>query len=73
MLKRQWLLYELPPMCWPFIIPKTSEKVSLILSCVKQNGMDGGTPAHFSLWSWEHLSKLLITFYPGVTFVWDPH
>ena len=47
-LKRQWLLYvlweELPSTCWPFIIPKTSEKVSLILSCVKQNGLDGCTP-----------------------------
>ena len=47
-LKRQWLLYDLsedlPPTCWPFIIPKTSEKVSLILSCVKQNGLDGCTP-----------------------------
>ena len=49
-LKRQWLLYDLsedqPPTCWPFIIPKTSEKVSLVLSCVKQNGMDGCTPPH---------------------------
>ena len=47
-LKRQWLLYDLsedlPPTCLPFIIPKTSEKVSLILSCVKQNGMDGCPP-----------------------------
>ena len=69
-LKRQWLLYdlseELPPTCWPFIIPKTSEKVSLILSCVKQNGLDGCTPPRFSLRSWEQLSKLLVTFYPGV-------
>ena len=69
-LKRQWLLYDvseqLPPTCWPFIIPKTSEKVSLILSCVKQHGMDGCTPLGFSLRSWEQLSKLLVTFYPGV-------
>ena len=47
-LKRQWLLYDLsedlPPTWWPFIIPKTSEKVSIILSCVKQNGLDGCTP-----------------------------
>ena len=50
-LKRQWLLYDLsedlPPTCRPFIIPKTSEKVSLILSCVKQNGLDGCTPRAF--------------------------
>ena len=69
-LKRQWLLYDLlehlPPTCWPFIIPKTSEKVSLILSFVKQNGLDGCTPPRFSLRSWEQLSKLLVTFYPGV-------
>ena len=35
-LKRDWLLYDLPgsptPTCWPFVIPKTSEKVSLIRS-----------------------------------------
>ena len=47
-LKRQWLLYDLledlPPTCWPFIIPKTSEKVFLVLRCVKQNGLDGCTP-----------------------------
>ena len=64
--KRQWLLYglseDLPPTCWPFIIPKTSEKVSLILSCVKQNGLDGCIPLRFSLRSWEQLSKLLVTF-----------
>ena len=69
-LKRQWLLYELcedlPRTCWPFIIPKTSKKVSLIPSCVKQNGMHGCTPPRFSLRSWEQLSKLLVTFYPGV-------
>ena len=70
MLKRQWLLYDLfedpPQTCWPFIILKTFEKVSLILSCVKQNGMDGCNPPRFSLRSWEQLSKLLVTFYPGV-------
>ena len=70
-LKRQWLLYDLSddlsPTCWPFIIPKTSEKLSLILSSVKQNGMDGYTPPpRFSLRSWEQLSKQLVTFYPGV-------
>ena len=69
-LKRQWLLYDLfealPPTRWPFIIPKTSEKVSLILRCVKQNGLDGCSPPRFSLRSWEQLSKLLVTFYPGM-------
>ena len=69
-LKRQWLLYDLsedlPPTCWPFIIPKTSEKVSLLLGCVKQNGLDGCNPPRFWLRSWEQLSKLLVTFYPGV-------
>ena len=49
--QRQWLLFilseDLPPTCWPFIIPKTSEKVSLILSCVKQNGLDGCNPRDF--------------------------
>ena len=69
-LKRQWLLYafceDLPPTCWPFIIPKISENVSSILSCVKQNGLDGCTPPRFSLRSWEQLSKLLVTFYPRV-------
>ena len=70
MLKRQWLIYDLsreqPPTCWPFIIPKTSEKVPLILSCIKPNGLDGCTPLTFSLRSLQQLSKLLITFYPGV-------
>ena len=69
-LKRQWLLYglseDLPPTCWPFIIPKTSEKVSLILSGVKQNGLDGCTSPRFLLRSWEQLSNLLVRFYPGV-------
>ena len=55
-----------PHTCWPFIIPKTSEKVSLMLSCVKQNGMDGCTPPRFWWRSWEQLSKLLITFFRGV-------
>ena len=72
-LKRQWLLYNLfeelpPPTCWPFIITKTSEQVSLIPICVQQNGLDGCTPRPplFSLRSWEQLSKLLVTFDPGV-------
>ena len=31
----------LPPTCHPFVIPKSSEKVSLILRCIKQNKQDG--------------------------------
>ena len=50
-LKRQWLLYDLsedlPSTCWPLIIPKTSEKVSLMLSGVKQSGLDGCTARDF--------------------------
>ena len=69
-LKRQCLLYDLsedlPPTFWPFMIAKTSEKVSLILRCVQQNGLDGCSPPRFSLRSWEQLSKLLVTFYQGV-------
>ena len=72
-LKRQWLLYDLfedlPPTCWPFIIPKTYKKVSLILSYVKQSGFRRvypPSPPRFSLRSWEQLSKLLVTFYPGL-------
>ena len=69
-LKRDWLLYDLQgsptPTCWPFVIPESSEKVSLILSCVKQNGMDGCRPPRFSLKSWEQLSTILSTFSPGV-------
>ena len=69
-LKHQWLPHDLsedmPPMCWLVIIPKIRGKVSLILSCVKHTGMDGCTPPRFSLRSWEYLSKVLITFYPGL-------
>ena len=43
-----------------------SEKVSLILSYVKHNGLNGCTPPRFSLRSWEQLSKMLVTFFPGV-------
>ena len=52
-LQRQWLLYDLskdlPPTCWPFIIPKTSKKVCVLLSCVRQNCLDGCIPPRFSL------------------------
>ena len=38
-----------PPTCYPFVIPKSSEKVSLILSCVKINKSDGAKPPTFRL------------------------
>ena len=38
-----------PPTCYPFVIPKSSEKVSLILSCLKINKSDGGKPPTFRL------------------------
>ena len=54
-LKRQGLLHEIfqymPGICRRCMIPKSSKKVSLILSCVKQNGMDGcnlSAPAIFA-------------------------
>ena len=53
---------ELPagtaPSVFPFIIPKSSRKVSLILSCVGLNeeSMD---PPHFALPSWEGICRLL--------------
>ena len=71
LLKRQWLLYDLfeepPTTCWPFLIPKTSEKVSLITSYANQNGLEGCTPPRrFLLRSWEHLRELLVTLHAGV-------
>ena len=39
----------LPPTCYPFVIPKSSERVSLIMGCVKQNRMDGSVPPTFRL------------------------
>ena len=55
-----------PPMCYPFVIPKSSEKVSLILSCVKINKSDGGKPPTFRLDSWEDLARSLSAFPPDV-------
>ena len=46
----------LPPTCYAFVILKSSEKVSLILSCVKQNTRDGSVPPTFQLDSWEDLA-----------------
>ena len=49
----------LPPTCYPFVIPKSCEKVSLILSRVKQNKQDGVKPLTFKLDSWEDLARTL--------------
>ena len=38
-----------PPTCYPFVIPTSFEKVSLILSCVKQNKRDGPVLPTFRL------------------------
>ena len=65
-LLQEGMLVELPgrptPACSPFIIPKTSQSVSMILSCVRPNGMDGASQPRFSLQSWEGLEQLLMTF-----------
>ena len=53
---------ELPdgtaPSVFPFIIPKSSRKVSLILSCVGLNEEAPDSP-HFALPSWEGVCRLL--------------
>ena len=38
---------RLPTTCYPFVIPKSSEKVSLSISCVQHNRMDGSVPPTF--------------------------
>ena len=44
--------------CWPFTIPKTTEKVSLIFNLVDLNeGLQ--RPALFSLDGWEQISQKL--------------
>ena len=55
-----------PPTCYPFVIPKSSEKVSLILSCVKINKSDGAKPPTFRLDSWEDLARSLSAFPPDM-------
>ena len=50
--------YPLRATCWPFIIPKTTEKVSLIFNLVDLNeGLP--RPASFSLDGWELISRTL--------------
>ena len=48
----------LPPSCFPFIIPKSSEKVTLILSCLGMNERISNRPT-FQLPSWEGIARLL--------------
>ena len=48
----------LPPSCFPFIIPKSSEKVSLILSCSEMKERIGDPPT-FQLPSWERKAQLV--------------
>ena len=50
----------LPPSCFPFIIPKSSEKVRLILSCLGMNYPIGDPPT-FHLPSWEGIAHMLAT------------
>ena len=57
------VVYEeapLAPTCYPFIIPKASKKVTLILSYVKVNKQDAADPPTFHLSLWEDLSRALI-------------
>ena len=48
----------LPPLCFPFIILKNSEKVSLILFCLGMNEWIGDPP-NFELPSWEGIAQML--------------
>ena len=50
----------LPPSCFPFIIPKSSKKVNLIVSCLGMSERIGDPPT-FHLPSWEGLAQKLST------------
>ena len=52
------------PSFFPFIIPKSSRKVSLILSCVGLNE-ESPDPPHFALPSWEGICRLSNQTSPG--------
>ena len=54
-----------PPRGYPFVIPKSAEKVSLILSCVKHNSMDGSVLPTFRLDFREDLARALAMIPPG--------
>ena len=52
-----------PATCWPFIIPKSSEKVSVIFHLVDFNDTMP-RPARFSLCSWENMADRLSAWPP---------
>ena len=52
-----------PATCWPFIIPKSSEKVSVIFHLVDFNDTMP-RPARFSLCSWENMADRLSAWTP---------
>ena len=54
-----------PPSVFPFIIPESSAKVSLILSCVGMNDFKGKPPG-FDLPSWEGVARFLAEAPAGV-------
>ena len=56
-----------PPSVFPFIIPKSSAKVSLILSCVGMNEFEGKPPG-LDLPSWEGIARFLAEAPPGVQY-----
>ena len=56
-----------PPSVFPFIIPKSSAKVSLILSCVGMSEFKGKPPG-FDLPSWEGVACFLAEAPPGVQY-----
>ena len=56
-----------PPSVFPFIIPKSRAKVSLILSCVGMNEFKGKPPG-FDLPSWEGVARFLAGAPPGVQY-----
>ena len=56
-----------PPSVFPFIIPKSSAKVSFILSCVGMNEFKGKPPG-FDLPSWELVARFLAGAPPDVRY-----
>ena len=47
-----------PPSIFPFIIPKSSAKVSLILSCIGMHDLNSKPPS-FELPSWEKIARFV--------------
>ena len=58
-------LGPLPPTCYPIAIPRATENVSLIMSCVKRHKQNGAVPPTFRLHSWENLPRALWRIPPG--------